>query len=114
MSHRQFYLGIAGVLLVLIGLAALWFPVYLNQYDVYGIKVNCGNGLGFQLAQAPGAAQAGTSQCGSALLIRRLWAIPTVAIGWVLICWVAVTWMRGESLSDEPEHLIPHPEIGWF
>lgn len=114
MSHRQFYLGITGLLLVLIGLAALWFPVYLGQYDQYGIRINCGNGLGFQLSQAPQAAPAATSQCGSALLIRRLWAIPAVAVGWVLVCWVAIKWMREETLSDEPEHLVPHPEIGWF
>lgn len=112
MSRRHIYIGIAGLLLGFIGLAALWFPVYLNQYDAYGIKISCGNGIGFQLAQISHDANAPTSGCGSALLIRRAWAIPTVALGWLLVTWVAITWIHGgQQTDDEPEHLVPHPEI---
>ena len=28
-----------------IGLAALLYPIYLDQYDIYGIEVSCGNAL---------------------------------------------------------------------
>ena len=114
MSRRQLYIAIVGLLLVLIGAAALWFPVYLAEYDLYGIKISCGNGFGIQQGQISHDANAPTAGCGPALLIRRAWAIPILAIGWSLIGWVVVLWMRADpTLSDEPEHLLPHPEIGW-
>jgi hypothetical protein len=34
-SHRQMYMGIAGLLLAVIGLAPLLYPIYLGQYDAY-------------------------------------------------------------------------------
>ncbi|WP_204080103.1 hypothetical protein [Mycobacterium riyadhense] len=33
MTRRQMYLGIAGLLLGVVGLFALYLPVYLNQFD---------------------------------------------------------------------------------
>lgn len=47
------YIGIAGLLLAVIGLAARAYPIYLDQYDVYGTKVSCGNGLSSDLRKKP-------------------------------------------------------------
>ncbi|WP_236952635.1 hypothetical protein [Mycobacterium tuberculosis] len=52
MNRRQMFIGITGLLLAVIGLMALWFPVYLDQYDAYGIKVTCGSGWRSNLTQA--------------------------------------------------------------
>ena len=68
MSRRQTYIGIAGLLLGLIGLAALWFPVYLDQFDHYGMKINCGNGIGSHIAQTQVDGDA-AARCGAALLV---------------------------------------------
>jgi hypothetical protein len=97
------YIGIAGVLLALIGLGALWFPVYLSQFDDYGIKVNCGNGFSASLTQAAGSSGGNlVGQCDTALLVRRAWAIPAVVIGWLLLTEFLVIWVR-RGRSDEIE-----------
>ncbi|OBI94019.1 hypothetical protein [Mycobacterium asiaticum] len=121
MSHRQIYLGIAGVAMALIGLGALWFPVYLDQFDIYGMKVNCGNGIGAMAVQTQVEGET-AARCGTALLVRRLWSIPTVAMGWLLVTVFVVMWVRDEHREDEavePAHYVPHPEIagpttGWW
>ena len=95
MSHRQTYLGVAGLLLAVVGLAALLYPIYLDQYDHYGIEVNCGTGLRSDLTQAAQAENHGlVSQCDTALLLRRSLAIPAIAIGWVLITVFLVSWVH--------------------
>jgi hypothetical protein len=98
------YLGIAGVLLAVIGVAALWFPVYLDQYDLYGIQVACGRGFSSSLTQA---AQAGNGnmvdRCGTALLVRRTWAISAVAIGWILITSFLVSWVHRDQQEKEAQ-----------
>ena len=86
MSNRQLYLGIVGALLVVVGLLALWFPVYLSQYDQYGIQIACGRGFSADLSQAADANGNGlVAQCGTALLLRRLWAIPAAIMGWLIL-----------------------------
>lgn len=94
MSHRQLFTGAVGLILGVIGLAALWFPVYLDQFDGYGMQISCGDGLGFHLAMTH--ADDAASQCGSAMLIRRMWAIPTVVIGGLMVAWFAMGWARAE------------------
>lgn len=82
MSHRAWYIGIAGAVLLGIGLFALGFPVFLDTYDQWGWQIKCGTGYGGDLSQA--AAAAGTDypgQCQNALLIRRLWTLPLVVVG---------------------------------
>jgi hypothetical protein len=121
-SRRQTYIGIAGLLLGLIGLAALWFPVYLDQFDHYGMKISCGNGIGSHIAQTQVDGDA-AARCGTALLVRRMWAIPTVALGGLLFAVFLVLWARDDpNQQDEAEegrHYVPHPEIagpttGWW
>jgi len=90
--------------LALIGLAALWFPISLDQYDPYGFPVRCGNGFSSNLTQAA-QVDAGdlVTKCGTALLTRRIWAIPALAIGWLLVTGFLFAWVRGARSETEPE-----------
>lgn len=84
-----------------IGLGALWFPVYLNRFDDYGIKVNCGNGFSASLTQAAASSEGNlVGQCDTALLVRRAWAIPAVALGWLLLTEFLVIWVRQGRSSE--------------
>jgi hypothetical protein len=96
------YIGIAGLLLAVIGMAALLYPIYLDQYDVYGIKVSCGNALRSDFSQAArGAHHDLVTQCDTALLVRRAWAIPATAIGWLLVTGFLVGWVHGGQSAKE-------------
>ncbi|CNI87198.1 transmembrane protein [Mycobacterium tuberculosis] len=98
MSRRQTCLGIAGLLLAIIGVAALVYPIYLDQYDHYGIEVSCGTGLRSDLTQAAQPDNHGlVGQCDTAVLVRRAWAIPAVAIGWLLITGFLVGWVHNSQ-----------------
>jgi hypothetical protein len=98
LARRYTFLGVAGLALAIIGLMALWFPVYLNQYDAYGVKVSCGNGFSSNLNQA---AQANlVTNCDTALLVRRAWAIPAVAIGWLLVTGFLLAWVHREPKEE--------------
>jgi hypothetical protein len=101
-SIRQLLLGVVGAALIATGLLALWFPVHLGLYDQWGMQISCGRGFNASMSQTPGAYDAGLAgQCGTALLARRLWAIPAAIIGWVLVTVVAAIWVRSEP--DDPE-----------
>lgn len=102
MNRRQMFIGITGLLLAVIGLMALWFPVYLDQYDAYGIKVTCGSGWRSNLTQVLYAdgndnTQALVTRCDTALLVRRAWAIPSVALGWLLVTGFLVMWVHNDQ-----------------
>lgn len=102
MSNRQLSLGIVGALLVVIGLLALWFPVYLSQYDQYGMQIACGRGFSANLSQAADANVDGlVAQCGTALLLRRIWAIPAVVLGWLIITGLLARWARSTPPVEE-------------
>jgi hypothetical protein len=101
-SNRQVVLGVVGAALIAAGLLALWFPVHVGQYDQWGMQISCGRGFNASLSQTPEAHDAGLAdQCQTALLLRRLWAIPAAIIGWVLVTVVAVIWVR--STPDDAE-----------
>lgn len=102
MSNRQVLLGVVGAALIAAGLLALWFPVHLGQYDQWGMQISCGRGFNGSLSQTPGADNANLAgRCGTALLVRRLWAIPAAIMGWVLVTILAVKWVR--STPDDSE-----------
>jgi hypothetical protein len=109
------FIGIAGALLAVIGLAAMLYPVYLDHYDVYGIRLTCGNGFDSHLSQAAdNSGNDAVTQCGNALLVRRAFAIPTIALGWLLVTGFLVMWVHNEQRKKgeaEPAHYVPHPEI---
>jgi hypothetical protein len=101
-SNRQFLLGIAGALLVVIGLLALWFPVYLSQYDQYGMQIACGRGFSTNLSQAADAHGDGlVAQCGRALLVRRSWAIPSVILGSLILTGLVASWARAKPSTED-------------
>lgn len=100
-SRRQIYIGIFGLILGFVGLAALWFPVYLDQFDAYGMQINCGNGIGTHVALAHAGGDAAASQCGTAMLVRRAWAIPAVAIGGLMVVWFVLRWVRGQEEREQ-------------
>jgi hypothetical protein len=89
-------IGVAGLALALIGLAALWYPISLDQYDPYGFPVKCGNGFSSNLTQAVQTNGGDlVTKCDTALLTRRVWAIPAIAIGWLSITAFLFAWVRG-------------------
>jgi hypothetical protein len=101
-NNRQLFLGIVGALLVVVGLLALWFPVYLSQYDHYGVQIACGRGFSSNLSQAADAGgDSLVAQCGTALLLRRLWAIPAVVIGWLTLTGIVAIWAHTKPSEEE-------------
>lgn len=101
MSNRQLYLGIVGAFLVVVGLLALWWPVYLSQYDQYGMQIACGRGFSADLSQADADGNGLAAQCGTALLLRRIWAIPAVILGWLIITFLVAGWVRTKPPVEE-------------
>jgi hypothetical protein len=104
--HRLAYTAIVCAVLVVLGLIALNFPVFLDAFDQYGFQIKCGTGYATDLTQA--AATAGqhnfVDQCETALLMRRLWTIPLVAIcGLVLLAVGAAS-----AITSARESLVPH------
>lgn len=102
MSNRALFLSIAGALLVVVGLLALWFPVYLSHYDQYGMQISCGRGFSANLSQAADAKGDGlVAQCGTALLLRRIWAIPAAVLGWLILTGLVATWAHAKPPAEE-------------
>lgn len=103
MSNRRLFAGIVGVALLVIGLMALWFPVYLGQYDQFGVQITCGRGFSSNLSQAAEAdGENLVAQCGTALLARRFWAIPAAAAGWLLLTGYLVAWVHNGPTAARP------------
>ena len=102
MSNRHLIVAIVGALLLVVGLLALWFPVYLSQYDQYGVQIACGRGFSSNLSQAAEANGDGlVAQCGTALLLRRIWAIPAAVSGWLILTGLVVTWVHAKPPAEE-------------
>lgn len=86
-TQRLLVLG-AGVALLMVGLLALRFPVFLADFDQWGFQINCGSAFHGSLAQAGIADAAGSNfvdQCQSAITMRRAWTIPLMATGALLL-----------------------------
>jgi hypothetical protein len=102
--HRAFYVGVLGVAMIVVGLLALNFPVFINAFDQFGFQIKCGTGYFSNLTQAAEAGGDHAEQCESALLVRRLWAIPLVAVGSIVLAvvvFVAATFWGRESVFGE-------------
>ncbi|MFN3005873.1 hypothetical protein [Mycolicibacterium wolinskyi] len=101
MSYRAVYIGIAGAIIVAIGLYLMSMSVYLDDFDQYGMQIPCGTGFSAHLDQAAAAGGEYVDKCGSALVTRRLWTIPVVVIGGLALLAVlfrAATTSAHESL----------------
>lgn len=102
MGPRVWYLGVGGAVLLAIGLFALRFPVFIDGYDQWGWQIECGNGFSANLTQAENAGAVGTdfvSACQDALLARRLWTIPLIAVGVLALMSVLLTATVGHKDS---------------
>jgi hypothetical protein len=92
MTNRVPLTVFAAVALLAGGMLALYFPVFIDAFDQFGWQVKCGNGFTTELTQASSAAATARNyveQCNSALMVRRLWAIPTAGLGGVTLTWQA-------------------------
>ncbi len=92
MTVRQIVAAVVAVVLLTFGLLALRWPVYLSDFDAWGVQVKCGNGFSADLVQASFAGQA--DRCQRALAVRRAWAIPVAALGWLIIVALVVPLLR--------------------
>ncbi|MCV7257719.1 hypothetical protein [Mycobacterium shimoidei] len=101
MKNRHLLLAIGGALLVVIGVMALWWPVFLNQYDQFGMQISCGRAYSADLSQAAAGGDALVAKCGTALLIRRVWAIPTAILGWVIVTVLVAAWLHHAPKTEE-------------
>ncbi|MGV0740159.1 hypothetical protein ABQF35_27775 [Mycobacterium syngnathidarum] len=99
MSFRAVYIGIAAAVVFLIGLYLLSLPVYLDDFDQFGMQIPCGSGYSAHLVQANAAGQEYVDKCGSALTMRRLWTIPIVAVGALAL--IAVLFRAATSSAHE-------------
>ncbi|WP_123027073.1 hypothetical protein [Mycolicibacterium stellerae] len=103
--HRAFYVGVLSVALIATGLLALNFPVFIDSYDQFGFQIKCGTGYFANLTQATEATGGDyVGHCETALMLRRLWTIPLVAIGASLLAvvvFVAATIWGRESVFGE-------------
>ncbi len=106
MTFRDWMVTTVGAVLLTFGLLALAFPVFLDDYDGFGVQIKCGTGYSGQLLQAtvedqnqasrtgPGSAPTSerVDQCNNALTHRRAWAIPLAGIGALIFLRKMVRW----------------------
>lgn len=103
MSFRAVYIGIAAVVVLGIGLYLMSMPVYLDDFDRYGMQIPCGSSFGVHLDQAVAAGAEYPDKCGSAVSMRRLWTIPVVVVGALALLAVLVR----AATSSAHETLLP-------
>ncbi|OBH55823.1 hypothetical protein A5685_10275 [Mycobacterium colombiense] len=106
MANRGPLIVFAAVVFLAGGIFALYLPVFIDAYDQFGWQVKCGNGFTAELNQASSAGgPAGTNyvdQCGSALMVRRLWAIPMAVLGAITLIWQAAAVLAHDHRRPAP------------
>lgn len=106
MANRGPLIVFAAVVFLAAGLFALYLPVFIDVYDQFGWQVKCGNGFAAELNQASSAVgPAGVNyvdQCGRALMVRRLWAIPTAVLGALALTWQAAAVLARDHRRSAP------------
>ncbi len=113
--HRAFYLGVLSVAMIVVGLLALNFPVYIDDFDQFGFQIKCGTGYFANLTQAAEAGGDYPGQCETALMLRRLWTIPLIAFGSILLAVVvfvaATVWGRESVFGEDPPPDLGSPPV---
>ncbi|MGX9789404.1 hypothetical protein [Mycobacterium sp. MMS18-G62] len=106
--HRLAYTGIVSAVVLAIGLFALRFPVFLDDYDQWGWQINCGTGYVSELTQATAATGPANyvDECESALMLRRLWTIPLAVVGAIVLLTVVVA----SAITSGSESLVRKPD----
>jgi hypothetical protein len=81
--HRLAYTGITAAVVLAIGLFAMNFPVFLDDFDQWGWQIKCGTGYAADLTQATAAVGGKdyVGDCETALMMRRIWTVPLVVLG---------------------------------
>lgn len=103
MVNRGVLIVSAAVTFLAAGLFALYFPVFIDAYDQYGWQIKCGNGFTTELTQAASAAGGNyVDQCNSALMVRRVWAIPAAVLGCVTLTWQAAAAVAHDYRRSTP------------
>jgi hypothetical protein len=100
MSTRRLLILAAGLLLLMAGLFALRYPVFLGDFDQWGFQINCGSGLRSAFSQAEIADSTGThfvDRCDSAIAVRRAWSIPLAVAGVLFLGALLLSAPRGRS-----------------
>ena len=116
MSTPHLLMLVAGVLLLVGGLLALRFPVFLSEFDQWGFQINCGSGFESDLGQAGIADAAGSSfveQCHAAIATRRVWAISVVVAGVLLVSALLLKPSRRHSANAETAREVPSMSLPW-
>lgn len=110
MTDRRLLILGAAIAMIAVGLLALQFPVNLNEFDKWGIQINCGNGFGAELLQASIADTTAsstqtstrfTNACHTALTVRRVWAISLTVLGAAVLSWVAYRWVKPDETEGD-------------
>ena len=102
MSNQRLVVLAVGVLLVMGGLFALRFPVFIGDFDQWGFQINCGSGFRSAVTQAVIADSAGThfvDRCHTALAMRRAWTIPLPVTGALLLSALLIRPRRQRSAN---------------
>jgi hypothetical protein len=97
-TTRRIVTGAVAVALLTVGLLALRWPVYLPEFDSWGVQVKCGSGFGADLVQATFAGA--TDRCQHALAVRRMWAIPMAGLGWLIVVALVLPLLRPQNASS--------------
>ena len=116
MSTARLLILVAGVLLLVGGLLALRFPVFLSEFDQWGFQISCGNGFGSDWTQAAAADAAGThyvDQCHAAIAVRRAWTVPVVLTGALLLSALLLRPTRRGSAAPELARDVTPVWLSW-
>ena len=112
-SDRRLLIWVAAFALLTIGLLALQFPVFLDDFDRWGIQIKCGSGFSAAPIQASVADEFNTQNpdmatstasytqlCQQALTVRRIWAIITAVIGGVILTCLVIPLLKPQRSRD--------------
>ena len=112
-SDRRLLTWVAAFALLTIGLLALQFPVFLDDFDRWGIQIKCGSGFSAAPIQASIADEFNTQHpdmatstasytqlCKHALTVRRIWAIVTAAVGGAILAYLVVLLLKPQRQQD--------------
>jgi hypothetical protein len=111
MSTRRLLIFAAGFLLLMAGLFALRYPVFLGDFDQWGFQINCGSGLRSDFSQAVIADSSGThfvDRCDTAIAVRRAWAIPLAVAGGLFLSALLISPPRSRSANVQTADAAPH------
>lgn len=106
-TYRNRFLAAVGAILLAGGLVALAFPVFLNDFDTFGVQISCGTGYRSQLGQA--TATDYIDGCRSAVAYRRVWLLSTAGLGVVLLIPAMVAWARSPRSSPAGAQAATNP-----